>query len=164
VGDGPLRPLMESMTDEHGVREGVRFHGWVEHRAVQGLMQHCHAMALPSVREFGGGVVLEAMAMGVAPLVVDYAGPGELVDSTVGYKIALGDKAHIVSGLQQTFEQMLAEPEALAQRAARARARAMAHYTWQAKAEQIVQSYRWVCGQRADKPAFAFNDTAPRLG
>lgn len=164
VGDGPLRARLESMADEHGLRQTTRFHGWVEHRAVQGLMEHCHVMALPSVREFGGGVVLEAMAMGVAPLVVDYAGPGELVDSDVGYKVPLGDRARIVNGLRTAFGQMLAAPQVLEQRAARARTRALTHYTWQAKAAQIVQSYHWLCGQRTQKPVFTFGRPTDNLG
>lgn len=156
IGDGPMRPALEAMIARLGVGAAVRLHGWVEHRDVQALMQHCHALALPSVREFGGGVILEAMALGVVPVVVDYAGPGELVDSSVGYKVALGDRSQIVQGLRATFDAMAAAPDDLAQRAAQARRTVMAHYTWQAKAEQILQAYRWVCRHRADKPEPVF--------
>jgi glycogen synthase len=156
IGDGPMMPALKASAAALGLGSSVRFHGWVQHQDVQGLMQHCHALALPSVREFGGGVVLEAMALGVVPVVVDYGGPGELVDASVGYKVALGDHEQIVQGLRRAFEEMAAAPRELAQRAEQARNTVMAHFTWQAKAAQIVQAYEWVCRQRIHKPVPAF--------
>jgi glycosyltransferase involved in cell wall biosynthesis len=156
IGDGPLMNSLKASAAELGISSAVRFHGWVDHKEVQNLMCQSHVMALPSVREFGGGVVLEAMALGVVPIVVDYAGPAELVDSQVGFKVALGTREQIVLGLRQTLQQIAAAPESLAKLAEQARARVLDLYTWPAKAEQVLQAYRWVCKQRADKPVFTF--------
>ena len=130
--------------------------GWVAHTLVQDTLCQCHAMALPSVREFGGGVVLEAMALGVVPIVVDYAGPGELVDARIGFKVPIADRAGIVSALRATLKRVAASPQALAPLAAAARARVLDHYTWAAKADQVLSVYEWVLRRRADKPEFSF--------
>ena len=58
IGDGPQRQLLEAITDGLGIRESVHFHGWVSHVEVQERLRSCDFLALPSVREFGGGVIL----------------------------------------------------------------------------------------------------------
>src|SRR5262249_10326555 len=61
IGDGPQRPLLEAMVERLGIRGKVRFHGWITHVEVQSRLSTCDFMALPSIREFGGGVVVESM-------------------------------------------------------------------------------------------------------
>ncbi|HHB81036.1 MAG TPA: glycosyltransferase, partial [Aliiroseovarius sp.] len=123
---------------------GLTFHGWLAHEQVQDVLANATPMALPSVREFGGGVVLEAMALGVPPLVVDYAGPGELVGDGLGFKIPLDDRAGIIRALRGELRRLAQAPDLLAETGARARAHVEAHFTWAAKARQIARVYDWV--------------------
>ncbi len=153
IGDGPLLASLRAQAAE-GRMEGVRFHGWLAHEAVQDVAAECALLAFPSIREFGGGVVLEAMSLGLVPLVVDYAGPGELVTEGTGFKVPLGRRADIVTGLRGALERIAAEPDALPEIGARARARVQDHFTWQRKAEQVAEVYAWVLGQRTGRPSF----------
>ena len=153
VGDGPMMGDLQRMARDLPP-EAVRFHGWLAHDAVPAVMGRAHLLTFPSIREFGGGVVLEAMALGVVPVVVDYAGPGELVVEGTGYKVPIGDRAAIVAGLRATLAGIAADPAPLPAIAERARERARTLFTWQAKARQVAEVYAWATGRRADRPVF----------
>ena len=101
-------------------------------------MAQANLLVFPSIREFGGGVVLEAMATGVVPLVVDYAGPGELVGPATGLKVPIGSRAASCrgrasrrsSGLRRILRRSRQWRHA-------ARDRARTTFTWPAKARQV---------------------------
>lgn len=154
IGDGPMMAALRAQVQADGTAGAVRFHGWLAHADVQTIAAQNSVFAFPSIREFGGGVVLEAMALGLVPLIVDYAGPGELVTADVGQKVPLGDRAAIIAGFRAELEQMAANPAALIPLAANARARVLAAFTWPRKAAQVAQVYDWVLKARVEKPDF----------
>ena len=151
LGDGPMRGDLEAQAARGGLAQSVTFHGNVPHARVQDIAAEANLLTFPSIREFGGGVVLEAMALGVVPLIIDYAGPGELVTAQTGHKVPIGTRAEIVAGLRDRLEAILADPAHLPDMGVRARARARDLFTWQAKADQIARVYDWVLGH-ADHP------------
>jgi glycosyltransferase involved in cell wall biosynthesis len=161
VGDGPLMPALRAEIDREGLATPVMLHGWIRHELVQDVLCDSHVLALPSVREFGGGVVLEAMALGVIPLVVDYAGPGELVDAQVGFKVPLGDRASIIANLRQVLERIVENRAELPKLAEACRRRVESHYTWPAKARQVVEVYDWVLRRRTRRPEFDLTGAIP---
>ena len=142
IGDGPTRPRLEDLAARLRVSDFVRFHGWVRHERLQETMAHSQVLGFPSIREFGGGVVLEAMALGIVPIVVDYAGPAELVDDEVGFKVPLRSRESIVEGLRERMERLSGDPGLLAAMSAACLDRIAREYTWQRKAEQVVGIYR----------------------
>ncbi|WP_299655465.1 glycosyltransferase [uncultured Jannaschia sp.] len=152
VGDGPMRADLEQQVAEAGLREAVTFHGQVPHQEVKTILSRANLLTFPSIREFGGGVVLEAMATGVVPLVVDYAGPGELVTSDTAITVPIGPRDQIVADLRAALEEVAARPERLGPMAKAARRRAQTLFTWDAKARQVAEVYDKVTGRRADWP------------
>jgi glycosyltransferase involved in cell wall biosynthesis len=143
VGDGPLMPALR---DQVRGLPGVVLHGWLTQPQAAAIGRRCHLLLFPSVREFGGGAVLEAMAMGLAPVVVAHGGPAELVAPGTGWAVPLAPRDTLVAALGDRLA-ALTPAEALAA-GARARARALADLTWAAKARQIARLYDWVLGGR----------------
>jgi glycosyltransferase involved in cell wall biosynthesis len=152
IGDGPMMDDLRALAVREGAADAVRFHGWLAHEAVQDVAASCEVLSFPSIREFGGGVVLEAMALGVVPLVVDYAGPGELVVDGVGRKVPIGKRDDIVAGFRAALTDMAANPAALAQMGTQAHAHVQDKFLWSRKAEQIREVYAWVLDKRPDRP------------
>jgi glycosyltransferase involved in cell wall biosynthesis len=153
-GDGPLMSQLRSTIDRQGLAGCVILHGWVDHRDLAQRMGESQLLLFPSIREFGGGVVLEAMALGLVPVVVDYAGPGELVGARTGFKIPMGGRHDIVAGLRAIVERLCDEPDQLIPLSAAAREYARTHFTWNSKAQQMMQIYGWALGKHDAKPVF----------
>ena len=152
IGDGPMRSALEAQAKETGCADRITFHGQVPHEGVQDIAARCQLLTFPSIREFGGGVVLEAMALGVVPVIVDYAGPGELVDETTGYKVPIGNRAEVVAGMRAALEAIVADPSSIASKSAAGKARIEKEFTWASKARQVAAVYDWVLGTSQQKP------------
>lgn len=141
IGDGPQRATLETIVAQLEIRNHVHFHGWMPHLKVQETLRACDFLALPSIREFGGGVVVEAMALGVTPIVADYAGPSELVDDKTGIRVAFHDKKDLIKGMRDAFNLVVRSPEILDKLGAAGREKVFEKLTWEAKASQIIAVY-----------------------
>ncbi|SHH56799.1 glycosyltransferase family 4 protein [Marivita hallyeonensis] len=159
IGDGPMLGELTNLAGSLGCEEGLTFHKWLPHHEVQSVLGRSHILSFPSIREFGGGVVLEAMALGVVPVVVDYAGPGELVTEETGLKVPCGPRSEIVDGLNKILTELATDPAQLRPLAKRAQARVQSHYLWSRKAEQIRQIYDWIQGDSGSSIPSAFSPT-----
>jgi glycosyltransferase involved in cell wall biosynthesis len=153
IGDGPERNTLGDLTVREGIADAVAFMGWVDHATLQRLLSDVHVFGFPSIREFGGAVVAEGMAMGLVPIVVDYGGPGEIVSPATGFAVRLGSRGDIVSAFRCVLERLVDDPSVLAPMGVLARRRIETCFTWPVKAVQTREVYRWVLGAR-DKPDF----------
>lgn len=158
IGDGPLMPILREMIKKEGLDSAVTLHGWVAHSELQEIMCRSQVFAFPSIREFGGGVVLEAMALGLVPVVVDYGGPAELVTSKTGYKLPMERREKIVSSLRDRLKMLAGDRQVLVPMMSAARERVHSLFTWAAKARQVKEIYDWVLGTRPGKPEFFFKE------
>jgi glycosyltransferase involved in cell wall biosynthesis len=153
IGDGPQAPLLRELIRREGIDGGVKLLGWVEHQRVQEHLAEHDLFTFPSIREFGGAVVLEAMAVGLVPIVLNYGGPAELVTDSTGWRIRMSGRDAIITQLRSLLCHLAANPDQIDIMAAAAKRRARCQFTWQAKARQVMEVYRWVLGER-DKPDF----------
>ena len=162
LGDGPLADELKEQVRQEGIAEGVTFGGWIDHQQLPQRLAEADVLAFPSIREFGGGVVLEAMAVGVVPIVVNYGGPRELVTPGTGFLIEMRSRDQIVADFRAALSELAADPAKIESISEAARRRAHQQFTWSAKAAQVAQVYAWVSGRRRDKPHFAMPMPEPR--
>lgn len=151
VGDGPERCALEALVGKLGLRDRVRFSGWVSHSDLLVMFDAADLLTFPSIREFGGGVVVEAMARGAVPVVADYAGPSELVDDKTGIRIPFDDATSLINNLRRTLARLIESPATLLSMSAAGQEKVRGELTWQAKANKIVAKYEELCPQNRYK-------------
>lgn len=142
VGDGPDRAEHEAFIAQHQLGEAVRMLGHRPQTELAAEMRRSQVFVFPSLREFGGAVVLEAMACGLPSIVVDYGGPGELVHETTGIKLPMAPREELIESLRRAMERLADSPGECSQFGVRACAIAAETHTWSAKAERVLGIYR----------------------
>jgi glycosyltransferase involved in cell wall biosynthesis len=147
VGDGPQRGALEEQVRRRGLEDNVRIAGWVSQPRLASELGTAQAFVFPSLREFGGGVVLEALAKGLPSVVVDYGGPAELVTPECGELLPMQPRAKLIASLRQSMERLVADPARCRAMGAAACRRVRDHFTWDVKAERIVQMYKETLGK-----------------
>jgi glycosyltransferase involved in cell wall biosynthesis len=162
VGDGMERPALERLVAELGLEQVVEFAGWMNQTAVAARLREADVFFFPSIRELGGGVVVEAMGCGCVPVVVNYGGPGGLVAGhDCGVAVQLGSKEQLVPRFVEVLERYVDDRELRLRHSRAAYQRALQHFAWDAKAQQVLEVYDWVTGKRSLKPSFS-EATLPR--
>ena len=149
VGDGPQRLALEAMVRQLPRPDSVHFIGQVPHTDVQRYFANADVFVFPSIREFGGGVVVEAMLMGVIPLIVDYGGPAELVTHDTGFTVKIGARPEIVASVRTVLERIAAQPSLVFSKVGPAQERVQSNFTWDAKARDVVRIYEGALGNNS---------------
>ncbi len=143
VGDGPERTMLESLAKNLGVEQKIEFIGWIKQDQTRRYYAEADLFTFPSVREFGGAVVMEAMALGLPCLVVDNGGIGEYVDSSCGVKIAPHNEAYVIEQFSLAIKNYANHRDLLTQHSQAAFEKSKA-FSWRAKAQQVDDVYRAV--------------------
>jgi glycosyltransferase involved in cell wall biosynthesis len=149
VGDGPQRHALEDAVRDYGLESNVSMPGWQSQKEVAAALGRSQAFVFASVKDFGGGAVLEAMASGLPSVVVDYGGPADLVDDASALRVPMARRAELVASLRAAMER-LHDDHVLCVRLGRAAAETVrALHTWDAKADRIVAFYDEILDQAA---------------
>jgi len=141
VGDGPMAKPWRAEAAVLGLADGVHWHGALPAAGVAEVMRLSHVFCLPSVRESGGAVLLEAMACARPVIGMDFGGPAEVVDDTVGWKVPMPDEAAAIEGLAHALRQACQQPDDAARRGQRARQRVLNEHTWTARLDAAEALY-----------------------
>ncbi|MDP9376080.1 MAG: glycosyltransferase family 4 protein [Actinomycetota bacterium] len=135
VGDGPERGMLEDLTRRLRSQHRVRFAGFHPHDAIAEVLRGGDVLAMPSVYEELGSVLLEAMEAGL-PIVASDTG---------GIRDAIGDAGVLVAprdaaGLARALDALLADTDRRAEITAHARERAK-DFHWDRLAERVLGVY-----------------------
>jgi len=147
VGDGPERDRLEELTRSLGIEDAVSFCGRLNHDLVLQRLRSADVLVFPSVHDFGGGVVFEALSLGVVPVVADYGGPGDIVHPEVGYKVRLTNEDEVVSKIEEILRVLAQGPDLLEGLQQQAVSYAREYLSWDAKAQALTSIMNWALRQ-----------------
>jgi glycosyltransferase involved in cell wall biosynthesis len=147
VGDGPERNRLEQLTKVLGIEGEVSFCGMLSHADAMHRLEAADVLVFPSVREFGGGVVFEALAVGAVPIVADFGGPGDIVRPDVGYKVRLTSERDVVEQIEKVLQELVHDRNLLNRLRRQGMSYARGQLTWEAKAQDTSRVLHWVLGQ-----------------
>ena len=151
LGGGPERNRLEQLARSLGIEKAVSFCGWVSHAEVLRRLRSADVLVFPSVRDFGAGVVFEALATGAVPVVADFGGPGDIVHPEVGYKVPLTNESDMVSQMERILADLAGNRDLLNRLRQNGIDYARERLTWDAKAKSTTQVLNWVL-RRGPKP------------
>ncbi|MGL5063395.1 MAG: glycosyltransferase family 4 protein [Microcoleus sp.] len=142
IGDGEMRGELESQTARLGLDSKVIFSGWQSQEQCALKLQQADALVLPSLREPGGSVVMEAMAVGLPVIATNWGGPMDYIDATCGILVAPTSQAEFVKGLSDAMLKLAQSPE-LRQSMGRAGwERVREKFDWERKVDRMLEIYQ----------------------
>jgi glycosyltransferase involved in cell wall biosynthesis len=150
IGDGEERVRLERQaaalfpsTEEGGSSEmPIRFAGWVDQQACARELADVDCLLMPSVRECGGAVVLEAMSMSKPVIATAWGGPLEYLDDECGVLIEPSSPEGLVTGFADAMVRLATSPAERVAMGGAGRRRIERFYDWEIKAERILGIYR----------------------
>jgi colanic acid/amylovoran biosynthesis glycosyltransferase len=156
VGDGPLRPHLESVVDELDLADSVRFLGSRPSDKVAKLMARAHVFLAPSITATDGNkegipvAIMEAMATGLPVVSSRHSGIPELVEDGVTGLLA---EERDVNGLADHLARLIDDPGLYTRLAAAGRTRVEEEFNNQLLNERLLGLFRGLVEGNGSAPA-----------
>lgn len=147
IGDGPMRQAWEASAKT--LPYPVHFLGSRGASTVSAAFAASHVFCLPSIRESGGAVLLEAMSAARPVIAVDYGGPAELVDESVGRLVPADSPESVAAGIAAALAEVIAQPGEWRRRGIAGRRHVLLHHTWDHRVQRGLALYRRLAGTTA---------------
>ena len=148
VGDGSERSSLENRVQELNLGEIVSFAGWVNQQETRDYYRKADIFCFPSIREFGGAVVIEAMACGLPCIVANNGGIGEYVTEETGFKIEPNSREYLTQELTKKI-QILVEDDRLRESMSAKSIERAKDFEWDNKAGKIVDIYEKMLSEKS---------------
>jgi glycosyltransferase involved in cell wall biosynthesis len=145
VGDGPEKQSLQELARALGFHNRIRFVGWVPYDELAPFYENARVVAVPSLHESYGRVIVEAMSLGRPVVTSDTEGARELIQhEQTGFIVPTSD----VAAMADRIEHLLANPDVAAEVGARARQFIRRNHEPRALCEGQVEMWLQVAGQR----------------
>ncbi len=137
VGDGPERASLERLAASGPGR--VEFLGFQPHSRIIELYRYVTAQLLPSLREAGGNVCMEALAAGVPMIATRWGGAVDVIrDGVDGILVSPECEVELIGGFAKAMVDLMDDPRRAIDMGAAGRRRVLDAFSWQTKARDYL--------------------------
>lgn len=151
LGEGPERDHLQSLAEELGISQQIKFWGNLPRNEGLARLGECHVLVHPSLHDSGGWVCLEAMAAGRPVICLDLGGPGVQVTSETGFKVAAHTPEQVIQDLAKAMVELASDPELRMRLGQAGQQHVREKYNWKNKAEKFDQIYQEVVATEPDR-------------
>jgi glycosyltransferase involved in cell wall biosynthesis len=142
LGDGEERQSLENLTQQLNLTDRVTFAGWVSAAEGSRRMRQADVFVLPSLREVGGIVLLEAMAVGLPVITTNWGGPAIHVTDATGIRVPPTSRQDFIQGLADAMLRLANSPELRHQMGQAGLQRVRTNlYDWNQKTDRLLEIY-----------------------
>ena len=142
IGDGEIAAELRQKADALGLNGSVHFLGWRSQKEVAAQLAASDALAMPSLCDCGGAVVLEAMALGLPVIAANWGGPADYVDSSCGVLVEPTSREAFVAGLENAMVELASRPDVRKSLGSAGQHKAHSEYDWQVRIDHMIEIYR----------------------
>ena len=141
LGDGPLKNELVQYAKKFAPSKVV-FAGMVPHEKTNQYYDEADIFILPSVRECGGAVVLEAMSRGLPAIVTAWGGPADYISKETGFLIEPKSRAYMTEQFALIIDRLAHQPNLRYEIGQAAINRVKQHFMWDKKIQNMMQVYQ----------------------
>ena len=141
VGEGPEEPKLRDLTAQCQLGDKVNFLGPMARDQLLNEMAASDVFLFPSLRDGGGTVAVEAMAVGTPVVCLDVGGPGMNVTDQSGIKVTPDPTDSTIHSLATAIESLYLNENFRLELGRGARQRAEGSYHWDKLGERLMQIY-----------------------
>ena len=136
-----------------GVSDRITFHGHLSREEIEQLYAASDLFVFPSFREPSGRVISEALRWGLPILTTKVGGPGAIVDSTCGFKVAADNPDQLSTDLSNSLREIYQHVFWLIPMRIGARNKVGKDGLWKNKAQLMLNAYDAVLQKQLSKGA-----------
>lgn len=140
LGSGAETEHWMSLADRLSIADRIVWHGALPRENAMNIMNDCHLLVFPSIKEGTPHVVLEALSLGLPVICHDACGMGTAVDERCGLKIPLCSPSVSEVGFRNALKKMGRSPELIEKLSVGAIIRAQ-ELSWEKKVECFSKAY-----------------------
>ena len=156
IGDGEERARLQRQAaalfpsrPTEGAGAPISFAGWISQSACAAELAGIDSLVMPSLRDCGGAVILEAMSMSKPVIATAWGGALDYLDDACGILVAPTSRTALIEGLAAAMVRLASSPVERAAMGHAARLKVETHYDWEVKVEDILRTYRRVLAASA---------------